>query len=411
MVEIRSQPGGPSVLVSELLALLPESYIADLSEKMVVDKWAKKLKASTLFQLVLFSILNSERLSLRVMQENMKDPMFAILGQAVCADEVTWVSIRNRLMHINSDFFRGLYEKVYQMAEKTYGEKALGSHHLKRFDSTMVHTFAHLLEGMKVGNLSKGKTQVKFTTELKDDFLIYMSFHKDQAHLSEETALKESVLARSNPEEQEISVFDKGMKSRKTFAQFDNEGTLFVARVHETPRYELISTHSEEIKSTQLPQGDLEFIQDSVVNLYESSHKVNPAKLRLIQFTVTKDGKILSFVTNVWDIEPQAIAQIYKMRWDIEVLFRFMKQEMNLSHFVSNDQNAIEAMLYCTMIASMLVLIYKKKNNIASYKLAKIQFFNELINDILLEYLESPESSQHLKQLLLNVKEKRKRVT
>lgn len=106
---------------------------------------------------------------------------------------------------------------------------------------------------------------------------------------------------------------------------------------------------------------DLTFVQGSIVKLYEESTQINAKNLRLIQYKLNKTGEILSFVTNVLDVQAATIAQIYKMRWDIEVLFRFMKQEMNLSHFVCNDPNAIEVMLYCTLIASMLVLIYKKK--------------------------------------------------
>ena len=94
------------------------------------------------------------------------------------------------------------------------------------------------------------------------------------------------------------------------------------------------------------------------------------------------------------------------MRWDIEVLFRFMKQEMNLTHFVCNDENAIEVMLYCTLIASMLVLIYKKENRMKSYKRAKTHFFKELLYEVLLEMLEIPEATEHLKQNLMKFVQK-----
>ncbi|MEZ4961962.1 MAG: hypothetical protein R2830_19195 [Saprospiraceae bacterium] len=103
----------------------------------------------------------------------------------------------------------------------------------------MIATFSHLLEGMKVGNTGKGKTQVKLTTELTDDFFIQMHFHKDQAHLSEETALKEAILHSPHAPD-DISVFDKGLKSRKTFGQLDREGILFVGRLNGDPRYELL---------------------------------------------------------------------------------------------------------------------------------------------------------------------------
>ncbi len=404
MVKIKTSvapaPSTESVSVSELLKLIPEEFIEGLAEELAVDKWVKKLKAAPLFKLALFSILQGERLSLRVMEKNVSDPLFKLLAPAFAADEATWGGIRDRLMKVNSMFFRRLYEKVYALAEAKYDSKALATHHIKRFDSTMVATFSHLLSGMQVGNTSKGKTQVKFTTELKDDFLIHMAFHQDQPHLSEETALKEAVMDRATKNQEEISVFDKGLKSRQSFAAFDAEQTLFVGRVHEAPRYELLETHAATDTRPQDKRGELDFLQDSAVLLYESSNKVSPTRLRLIQYRVKKTGLTISFVTNVWDLDAAVIAQAYKMRWDIEVLFRFMKQEMNLTHFVCNDRNAIEVMMYCTLIASMLVLIFKKKNGITSYKLAKTHFFKELLYETVLEMLEIPEATEHLKQII-----------
>lgn len=396
MTKVRGTvPKTTKVSVSELLELLPGDLIEQLAADLDADKWVKKLKAGALFKLVLFSLLNSERLSLRVMEENFGDPFFRALAPALAADEVTWTGIRERLMKLKAAFCRKLYEAVYERAQQLYGEKALAGHHIKRYDSTMIATFCHLLEGMKVGNTGKGKTQVKLTTELTDDFLIQMHFHKDQAHLSEETAMKEAIL-KSPHGPGDISVFDKGLKSRKTFGQFDEEGVLFVGRLNGSPRYELLHPHWQDdgMCDTEV----LEFVQDSAVHLYESGTEALDRKLRLVQFRRKEDGQVLSFVTNVWELPAGVVADVYRRRWDIEVLFRFMKQEMNLTHFVCNDLNAIQAMLYFTMIAAMLVLIYKKRNAIKSYKMAKIQFFKELFYTVMLESLESTDGVDWLKQ-------------
>lgn len=396
MVKVRRTPApAEKVSVNELLELVPDDLIEQLASELVVDKWVRKLRAGTLFKLVLFSLLDSERLSLRVMEGNFNDPLFQAMAPALVADEVTWTGIRERLTKLKPAFCRKLYEAVYEKAQQLYGRKALAGYHIKRYDSTMVATFSHLLEGMKVGNTGKGKTQVKLTTELTDDFLIQMHFHKDQAHLSEETALKEAIL-KSPHAPDDISVFDKGLKSRKTFGQLDEEGVLFVGRLNGEPRYELLHPcwQDDGMSDTE----ELEFVQDSAVYLYESGTEVLERKLRLVQFRLKKDGQLLSFITNVWGLSAEVIAETYRHRWDIEVLFRFMKQEMNLTHFVCNDPNAIQVMLYFTMIAAMLVLIYKKRNGIQSYKMAKIQFFKELFYSVMLDLLESPEGLDWLKE-------------
>lgn len=393
---INDIPNGVSV--KELLNLVPQDLIEDLAEQLVIDKWVTKLKGDYLFKLVLFSLLSSERLSLRIMEDNFEDPLFRVLAPAVAADEVTWTGIRDRLTKINSVFFQKLYEAVYKKAHQLYGGKKLSKYHIRKYDSTMIATFSHLLEGMKVGNTKKGKTQVKMTTEFREDFLIKISFHTEQKLLSEETALKK-IINEVPKEPDSIRVFDKGLKSRTTFEEFDNDNILFVTRIAENGRYEVLRPHSSN--DTFQDTEELEFIEDSVVNLYKSStNKPSEHEFRLIKYHIKGEGKMLLFVTNVWDIEASQIASIYKQRWDIEVLFRFMKQEMNLTHFVCNHANAIQVMLYCTMIASMLVLIYKKSNKIKSYKKAKIRFFKELMYFILLEALENPDELNRLKSTL-----------
>lgn len=69
------------------------------------------------------------------------------------------------------------------------------------------------------------------------------------------------------------------------------------------------------------------------------------------------------FITNDFDMTPQEIAFCYKKRWDIEVYFKFLKQNLNFSHFLSTNENGIKVILYMTIITSMLVMIYKRKMN------------------------------------------------
>ena len=84
-------------------------------------------------------------------------------------------------------------------------------------------------------------------------------------------------------------------------------------------------------------------------------------------------------VTNNFEYSAKEITQAYRRRWDIEVFFRFIKQELNVSHLVSLNKNGIQVMLYMTLIVAMLILIYKNANNIG-YKTAKRRFKMEVRN-------------------------------
>ncbi|MBK9012872.1 MAG: hypothetical protein IPM82_01620 [Saprospiraceae bacterium] len=86
-----------------------------------------------------------------------------------------------------------LYDKARRVLAEHFDDKQLARYNVKRYDSTMKAVFSHLLEGMKVGNTSKKKKQVKITTERQNGFQVVFSCHKDQAHLNEEVALKEPI--------------------------------------------------------------------------------------------------------------------------------------------------------------------------------------------------------------------------
>ena len=94
------------------------------------------------------------------------------------------------------------------------------------------------------------------------------------------------------------------------------------------------------------------------------------------------------FFTNIFDIKVEEILDYYKKRWDIEVFFRFLKQELNFSHITSTSENGMKVMLYMTLITSMLVLIYKRENKVG-YKTAvrRISFeLNEFMIKLIVQH-------------------------
>ncbi|MDJ1495873.1 transposase, partial [Cytophagaceae bacterium DM2B3-1] len=92
------------------------------------------------------------------------------------------------------------------------------------------------------------------------------------------------------------------------------------------------------------------------------------------------------FITNVLDLTAKQVADSYRRRWDIEVFFRFIKQELNVNHLVSLSKNGIQVIIYMSLIVAMLVLLYKKANNLG-YKTAKrrvVLQLRELITTIMI---------------------------
>jgi IS4 transposase len=71
----------------------------------------------------------------------------------------------------------------------------------------------------------------------------------------------------------------------------------------------------------------------------------------------TCDG-VLRLVTNRLDLPAELIAELYRLRWVIEMFFRTFKQLLGSRHLFSDDHNGVEIHASCTMVVCMLILIY-----------------------------------------------------
>jgi IS4 transposase len=79
-----------------------------------------------------------------------------------------------------------------------------------------------------------------------------------------------------------------------------------------------------------------------LVYLYNSDSKKTTTRFRILR-TKNEQGKSFLFLSNMKDATAEDIIMIYKKRWDIEVFFRFIKQELNFSHFISTNVNGIKS--------------------------------------------------------------------
>ncbi len=120
----------------------------------------------------------------------------------------------------------------------------------------------------------------------------------------------------------------------------------------------------------------------------ERTYRVVKARLKEPRDTTRSSakGKLprvendICFITNDFDLSPLEIAEAYCRRWDIEVFFLFLKQELNYSHFLSMSENGLRIILYMTLITE--VMIYKPRNGMG-YSEAKFSFRIEMSDYIM----------------------------
>ena len=359
--------------VKELLQLIPEGELNVLAIETQVDHQVKKLSGLIMFQLILFSMINRKRISLRVMEEFLRSSSFRTLSNQSEID-AKYNSLSDRISMIKAEYFEQIFYKVFDTFSKYLGEDDT----ITRYDSTMVAVSCKLFNwGMKVGPNSKtDKHQLKFTIGMHGSLPSLLEIFSEQIDLAEDVALKKAILNDPKSRERPV-VFDRGLKSKKAFEEFSNDDILFVTRCSPKSRYILQEVNSISTK----PEGaSVTLVEDLLVKLKYDFRKDDGNAFRLIKGRIDESGEEICFLTNIMEMTSYEVAATYKLRWEIEILFKFLKQELNISHLVSRNQNGVKVMMYMSLITAILIIAFRKLNKISSYKIAKLRFSLELEN-------------------------------
>jgi hypothetical protein len=369
------------VEVSQLLSLLPESIFNELALSTNVDKYTKKLQGELVFKLLLHCILSYKDNSLRTMESAYESMAFKLLNGQARSEKISFSSISERLSVIEPAYF----EKLYQLCIEQYGSVLTSPKYpLIRFDSTIVALSGKLLTigyQIKGGDAAHIK-QLKFTIGFSN-LPVAVHFFTEQIYTSENIALKEAVLAFKPAEASMIRVFDRGITSRKTYDEFTDSGIPFISRISLKSK---LQTATANRLQQPIQTDTLNIYSDSWIYLFSTSGKAKQP-VRCIRATRRETGEEIVFVTNIKELDAVDIAMFYKYRWDIEVFFKFIKQELNFSHLINRSENGIKVMLYCTMIAAILLLAYKDLNGLKGYKIMKQKFINDLEKSLMKDFV------------------------
>ena len=362
---------------SELFALIPAELIRNLEQETKVNHQVKKLSGDLMLKTLLFSLLNSEKASLRIIENLCESVPFKMMTQNQNL-KVKRTAISERMANINYVFFEkifeALYEKFYPLLKNQKGQRDIS-----RYDSTLVSLSAKLLNfGMQ---RDEEKRMLKFTVGLKNSLPSDVKFFKEQAQISEELALKETILGSKHTQDS-IVVFDRGLQKRKTFSRFTKEGINFITRLKTRLNFKEIGVHTEVAGQKT---ATLHLKKDLIVKLKDESGSWEEAEFRLITAKTISNQTELAFLTNNLELTAKEITDLYKKRWDIEVFFKFLKQELNFKHFLSRTENGIKVMLYTTLILTLLLIVFKERNGIDGYKIAKLKFAIELETELVKE--------------------------
>jgi putative transposase len=160
------------------------------------------------------------------------------------------------------------------------------------------------------------------------------------------------MMARDLPiEPGAIYVFDKAYVDYSWWHRRHKAGCLFVTR----PKTNVPFTHLKKRRLSRVDR-DASILSDATVRLASQQKTSLPVDLRRIELR-RDDGRILTLLSNDLDRSAAEIAALYRKRWQIELLFRWIKQHLKIRAFLGRSENAIRLQIFAALIAYLLLRI------------------------------------------------------
>ena len=196
----------------------------------------------------------------------------------------------------------------------------------------------------------------------------------------------ETQVAPSMPLERgDVAIFDRGYTDFKWYKTLDDKGVYFVTRMKKNAYYQ-VAIRNDTIRHKNI-------YSDQIVQLkgFYSKQKF-PDRLRRIRSKDPETGKIIVILTNNFTWSARTIAQIYKERWQIELFFKCIKQQLKVKSFVGTSKNALLSQLWVALITYLLLSYLKFKSKFAwsLYTLCSILPTNLFSRRNLWDWLNAP---------------------
>ena len=145
-----------------------------------------------------------------------------------------------------------------------------------------------------------------------------------------------------------IVVYDRGYNDYLLFGRWTDQGIYFVTRMKDNAVFEVV-------EEKPIPQNR-NILKDQVIRLTGlKAEERCPHLLRRVEFYDEGKDTVLVFLTNNFKLGSTTIAAIYKDRWQIELFFKALKQNLKIKTFVGTSPNAVKIQIWTALIA-MLIL-------------------------------------------------------
>ncbi len=327
-------------MFSQVLKLLPRLEFESLVKKTKSEYAAKGFSSWSQLVSMMFCQLGRAH-SLREIEGGLKscEGKLAHLGIEAPARSSLSYANAHRPWQLFEGVFHGLFEKI--------SSEAAGRRHKFRFknklvsiDSTVIDLSLSMYDWAKYKR-TKGAVKLHLVLD-HDGYLPCLGVITDGTVQDVKVAQQ----LRFTPGT--IVVEDRGYNDYGLFGRWCAQGVFFVTRMKSHTLYEVVQ------QRLIMPKGNI--VNDQLVRLSgRDADDKCPHVLRRVEAVREDTGETLVFVTNLLDLSPATIAAIYKDRWQIELFFKVLKQNLKIKTFVGTSANAVRTQIWTALICILLL--------------------------------------------------------
>lgn len=353
-------------IFSQLLQFVPRYRFTKIVEKFGEDRYCKHFTAWKQFLTLLFAQITGND-SLREIEVGLLTNHSRLyhLGMEAVARSTLSEAMNRRNPEIFKALFEEILDRVMACAPK---HKFNFENPLHAIDSTTIDL---CISRYNWAYYRKHKGAIKLHTELDLSGNLPCFLVLSNGKISDIRAAKENIPIQPDS----IYTFDRGYYDLNWFQTIANEGAFFVTRLKSNAQIEFLGQHLE-------PNTQDGVLRDEIIRYtgYQSTKRY-PGELRLIEFFDSESGKTYQFITNNFRITATSIAEIYKQRWQIELFFKWIKQNLKIKSFLGTSENAVMSQIWVAMIHYLLVAYIKFLNG---FKIGMTEITNR-IRDTLMQ--------------------------
>ena len=333
-----------STIFNQLLSFLPKYKFKEFVGQHQGDRYVKKLTTWNQLTALLYAQATGKK-SLRDIEIGLKihESQWYHLGIKSVAKSSLSYANNNRSYEIFEKLFYSLLE---QCKEITESKKFKFNSPLYSFDSTTIRLSLSIFDWAKY---TKEKGALKIHMLLNNETTIPELLTISNGKKGDLSAIKEMDLKLKKGS---ILVFDRAYIDYSWWNKLDEDKITFVSRTKSNQNIFVLGQHKIELEKNIIADETVIFGDYSAMQKYDK-------KMRRIKYWDEEKKKEYIYLTNNFILTAKQIADIYKSRWQIELFFKWIKQNLKIKTFLGTSQNAVMTQIWIAMIYYLLLAYIK----------------------------------------------------